>query len=85
MVHNIGFNDFAQTEDDFSRQMQQAMAESQRQASAAFFSNPFGSMFGQGGFPFWYNKVVSSYFSDSNSPYVFFHKSLFLFAVLYHL
>ena len=52
MVHNIGFNDFAQTEDDFSRQMQQAMAESQRQASAAFFSNPFGSMFGQGGFPF---------------------------------
>merc|ERR1712178_334658 len=51
-VHNIGLNDFAQSDDDFSRQMQQAMAESQRQASAAFFSNPFGSMFGQGGFPF---------------------------------
>jgi len=46
--HNLGFSDFAQDADEFHQQMQQAMAESQRQSNA-FFANPFGSIFGQGG------------------------------------
>jgi len=58
-VHNIGLHDFAQPNDDFNRQMQQAMAQSQRQQNA-FFNNPFGGpMFGQGGgFPFWTVNLV---------------------------
>lgn len=52
-VHNIGLHDFARSNDDFNQQIQQAMAQSQRQQNS-FFNNPFGgSMFGQGGgFPF---------------------------------